>query len=72
MRKARHIPKPRKIRKPVAKPTEKTLIDETPKLGQIESDFEAEYQAFIQELRSRKGNNETTSETEAPQDIQPD
>lgn len=67
MRKARHLPKPRKIRKPVIKP-----VDETPKLGQIESDFEAEYQAFIQELRSKKENNETPSETEAPQDIQSD
>ena len=67
MRKARHLPKPRKIRKPIER-----TIDENPKLGPIESDFEAEYQAFIQELRSKKENNETPSETEAPQDIQPD
>ena len=65
MRKARHLPKPRKIRRPVIKP-----VDETPNLGPIESDFEAEYQAFIEELRSKKEKNEIHSEKETTQDIQ--
>lgn len=66
MRKLRRLPKPRVIRKPIKK------TDETPKIGPIESDFEAEYQAFIQELRNKKEKNEKVIETETTQDIQPD
>ena len=66
MRKLRRIPKQRVIRNPIKK------TDENPRLGPIESDFEAEYQAFIQELRNKKEKNEKVTETEAPQDIQPD
>ena len=67
MRKARLLPKPRKIRRPIFKPA-----DETPNLGPIESDFEAEYQAFIQELRSKKEQDEEPPKEDSPQDIQPD
>ena len=66
MRKLRRLPKPRVIRKPIKK------TDETPKIGTIESDFEAEYQAFIQELRNKKEKNEKVTETETTQDIQSD
>lgn len=66
MRKLRRLPKPRVIRKPIKK------TDKTPKIGLIESDFEAEYQAFIQELRNKKEKNEKVTETEITQDIQPD
>ena len=66
MRKLRRLPKPRVIRKPIKK------TDETTKIGPIESDFEAEYQAFIQELRNKKEKNEKVTETETTQDIQPD
>lgn len=66
MRKLRRLPKPRVIRKPIKN------TDETPRLGPIESDFEAEYQAFIQELRNKKEKNEKVTETETTQDIQPD
>ena len=52
MRKLRRLPKPIVIRKPVNR------TNENPKLGTIESDFEAEYQAFIQELRNEKEKNE--------------
>ena len=47
-------------------------IEETLELDAIESDFEAEYQAFIQELRNRKEKNEKVTETSDTQDIQPD
>lgn len=66
MRKLRRLPKPRIIRKPVKK------TDENPNIGPIESDFEAEYQAFIQELRNRKEKNEKVTETKTTQDIQSD
>lgn len=66
MRKLRRLPKPRVIRKPIKK------TDKTPKICPIESDFEAEYQAFIQELRNKKEKNEKVTETEITQDIQPD
>lgn len=66
MRKLRRLPKPRVIRKSIKK------TDETTKIGPIESDFEAEYQAFIQELRNKKEKNEKVTETETTQDIQPD
>ena len=66
MRKLRRLPKPIVIRKPIKK------TDETQKIGTIESDFEAEYQAFIQELRNKKEKNEKVTETEPPQDIQSD
>ena len=71
MRKLRRLPKPIVIRKPVIrKPVNRT--NENPKLGTIESDFEAEYQAFIQELRNKKEKNEKVTETETTQDIQSD
>ena len=66
MRKLRRLPKPIVIRKPVNR------TNENPKLGTIESDFEAEYQAFIQKLRNKKEKNEKVTETETTQDIQPD
>ena len=66
MRKLRRLPKPIVIRKPVNR------TNENPKLGTIESDFEAEYQAFIQKLRKKKEKNEKVTETETPQDIQSD
>ena len=66
MRKLRRLPKPRVIRKTIKK------TDETLKIGPIESDFEAEYQAFIQELRKKKEKNEKVTETETTQDIQSD
>lgn len=66
MRKLRRLPKPRVIRKPVKK------TDETPNIGPIESDFEAEYQAFIHELKNKKEKNEKVTETDTTQDIQPD
>lgn len=68
MRKLRRIPKQRALRRPLVPKT----IDETLELDAIESDFEAEYQAFIQELRSRKEKNEKVTETSNTQDIQPD
>lgn len=64
MRKLKRLPKQRVIRKPIKK------TDETPKIGTIENDFEAEYQAFIQELRNKKENNEKVTKTETTQDIQ--
>ena len=66
MRKLRRLPKPRIRKHPIPKQ------DETPNLGPIESDFEAEYQAFIQELRSKKEQNEEPPKEDSPQDIQPD
>lgn len=66
MRKLRRLPKARVIRKTIKK------TDETSNIGPIESDFEAEYQAFIQELRNKKEKNEKVTETEATQDIQSD
>ena len=66
MRKLRRLPKPRVIRKPVKK------TDETLNIGPIENDFEAEYQAFIQELRNKKEKNEKVTETKTTQDIQSD
>lgn len=66
MRKLRRLPKPIVIRKPVNR------TNENLKLGTIESDFEAEYQAFIQELRNKKEKNEKVTETETTQDIQSD
>ena len=65
MRKLRRLPKPRVIRKHVR-------TNENPRLGPIESDFEAEYQAFIQDLRNKKEKNEKVTETDTTQDIQPD
>lgn len=64
MRKLKRLPKQRVIRKHIKK------TDETPKIGTIESDFEAEYQAFIKELRNKKENNEKVTKTETTQDIQ--
>lgn len=64
MRKLKRLPKV--IRKHIKK------IDETQNIGQIENDFEAEYQAFIQELRNKKENNEKVTKTETTQDIQSD
>ena len=66
MRKLKRLPKTRVIRKTIKK------TGETPKISQIESDFEAEYQAFIQELRNKKEKNEKVTETESIQDIQSD
>lgn len=64
MRKLKILPKQRVIRKPIKK------TDETQNIVQIENDFEAEYQAFIQELRNKKENNEKVTKTETTQDIQ--
>lgn len=66
MRKLKRLPKTRVIRKTIKK------TDKTSKISQIESDFEAEYQAFIQELRNKKEKNEKVTETESIQDIQSD
>ena len=64
MRKLKRLPKPKVIRKHIKKTYETQNID------QIENDFEAEYQAFIQELRNKKENNEKVTKTETTQDIQ--
>lgn len=66
MRKLKRLPKARVIRKTIKK------TGKTPNIGFIESDFEAEYQAFIQELRNKKEKNEKIAETEIIQDIQSD
>ena len=63
MRKLRKLPKPNVIRRTTTRETN---------VGKIETEFEQEYQAFIQELRNKKDKDEKVTETETTQDIQPD